>query len=63
MTASALARRARLDDDAERAALARVARTAEEVRYAGRKPADEDMEGAVTAARELLGQIAGRSPR
>jgi hypothetical protein len=63
MTASALVRGARLDDEAERAALARVARTAEEVRYAGRKPADEDMEGAVTAARELLGQIAGRSPR
>jgi hypothetical protein len=63
MTASALVRRARLDDDAERAALTRVARTAEEVRYAGQKPADEDIEGAVTAARELLGRLGGRGPR
>jgi hypothetical protein len=63
LTASALVHRARLDDDAERAALARVARTAEEVRYAAQQPREEDLEHAVTAARALLGQIANRSPR
>jgi hypothetical protein len=63
LTASAIARRAQLDDDAGRTALARVARTAEEVRYAGQMPAEQDIEGAVTAARELLGQLANRKAR
>jgi hypothetical protein len=58
LTASALVRRAQLELEADRAALARVAGTAEKVRYGSQSPADEALEGAVTTARELLGKLA-----
>jgi len=58
LTASELARQARLDAEAERAALARVAGTAEQVRYAAERPADAVLEGTVEEARELLGRLA-----
>ena len=57
LTAGAIARRARLDDDADRAALAQVARTAEELRYAPQAPAEASIEAAVAEARGLLARI------
>jgi hypothetical protein len=57
LTAAALVRHARLDSDEERAALERVAVTAEAVRYAPRPPADENLEVAVTSARTLLAKF------
>jgi hypothetical protein len=56
-------RRARLDADADREALATLARTADQVRYAPQPPADPAIEGAVTAARELLRRVARLSER
>jgi len=58
LTASALVRRAQLALEADRAALASVAGTAEQVRYGSRSPADDALEGAVATARELLGRFA-----
>jgi len=58
LTASALVRRAQLELEADRAALASVAGTAEQVRYGSQSPGDEALEGAVTTARELLGRFA-----
>jgi len=58
LTAGALVRCAQLDDEAERAALASVAGTAERVRYAPQTPGDEKIEEAVDTARELLGKFA-----
>ena len=58
MPAGAIARRARLDSEAERAELARVANTAEQLRYAPRQPGDEEIQAAIDAARELLGKFA-----
>jgi len=58
LTATAMVRQARLDADGDRAALSQVARTAEQVRYAPRPPADEALEGAVSDARSLLGKLA-----
>jgi hypothetical protein len=58
LSAGAIARRAQLDSEAERAELARVASTADQVRYAPQQPGDEDIEGAVSTARELLGKFA-----
>jgi len=58
LTATALARDARLEAESERAALARVAGTAEQVRYAADRPADAVLEGTVEEARELLGRLA-----
>jgi len=63
LTAAALVQRARLDAEEERAALARVAVTAERVRYAPQAPGDETIEGAVSAARELLGKFAPKGRR
>jgi hypothetical protein len=62
LTATAIVRRARLDQASDREALAHVARTAEQVRYPAQSPADEALEGAVSEARGLLGRIgtAGR---
>ena len=57
LTAQAIARRARLDDEADRTGLARLAATAEQSRYAPRAPAAEDLEGAVATARGLLARI------
>ena len=58
LPAGAIARRADLDSEAERAELARVASTAEQVRYAPQPPGDEDIDGSVATARELLGKFA-----
>ena len=61
LTASALVRQARLED-AERAQLEQVARTAEAVRYAPAAPADEKLEGAVSTARSLLEKLTHVKP-
>lgn len=58
LSATALARDAQLDEAAERAALARVAGTAEQVRYGAQVPAEGDLAGAVDEARGLLGKLA-----
>ena len=63
LTAAAIVRCARLDDDAERTALAQVARTAEQVRYAPQAPGDAALEGAVAEARGLLGKLVHRARR
>jgi hypothetical protein len=58
MTAGAIARQARLDADAERVELARVASTADEIRYASHKPQEQDLEDVVASARTLLARFA-----
>jgi hypothetical protein len=58
LTAPALVRRARLDQEPDREALARVAAAAEQRRYGARPPDDTSLEGAVDTARDLLGRIA-----
>jgi hypothetical protein len=58
LTAATLARQARLDNDEERAELATLAQAADAVRYGPRPPPDERLEGAVSAARSLLGKFA-----
>ena len=58
LTAADLARRARLESDADRAELARVAATAEQLRYAAQPPPEQAIEDAVDRARELLGKFA-----
>ncbi len=62
LTAGAIVRQANLDADADRAALAQVARSAEQLRYAAQPPPEEAIEGSVSAARELLvrlGRLSG----
>ncbi|MEJ0087161.1 MAG: hypothetical protein WDO72_15910 [Pseudomonadota bacterium] len=54
LTARAIARRAELDSAEDRAALEHVAATAEEVRYAGRRVGEQNLEGAVSSAKALL---------
>jgi hypothetical protein len=58
LTARAIARRAVLDAEADRARLEQVARTSDEIRYAGRVPPDADLEVTVEQARLLLAQLA-----
>ena len=58
LTARAIARRAELDADADRVELAGVARLSDEVRYAGRVPADDELERTVTMAQDLLARFA-----
>jgi hypothetical protein len=58
LTAAELARRARLESEADRAELARVAATAEQVRYAAQPPPEAAIENSVDRARELLGKFA-----
>jgi len=58
LTAADLARRARLESDADRAELTRVAATAEQVRYGAQPPPEAAIENAVERARELLGKFA-----
>jgi hypothetical protein len=58
LTAAALVRCARLDSDAERAELERVAAAAEAVRYGPSPPAPDRLEGAVKSARALLDKFA-----
>ncbi len=57
LTAGAIVRQANLDADADRAALAQVARAAEQLRYAAQAPPDDAIEGSVSGARELLGRL------
>ena len=63
LTADAIARRARLDTDADRAELAQVARTADEIRYADRVPPASMLEATVAAARTLLARITASKDR
>ena len=58
LTAAAIVRRASLDSEQERAALAQVAMTADTVRYGNHPPPDEELEGTVTSARALLERFA-----
>jgi hypothetical protein len=58
LTAATIVRRASLDSDDERAALAQVAVTADKVRYASRNPPDDNLEGAVATAKALLEKFA-----
>ena len=58
LTASAIAHRARLDAEADRAALAQVAMICDEVRYADRVPSPGDLERTVETARTLLAKLA-----
>ena len=58
LTAGAIARRALLDTASDREELARVAATADEVRYAGRLPPDAALAGTVSVAKALLGRLA-----
>jgi len=58
LTARAIARRAELDSPADRTELDRVAATADEVRYADRRLADETLEETVGAAKVLLDKFA-----
>jgi hypothetical protein len=63
LTATAIAQRARVDEEPEREELRRVAATADAVRYGGRPPPDDALEGAVDAARALLAKFARRGNR
>jgi len=58
LTANAIARRALLDTESERAELARVAAAAQQARYAPQAPAAEELEHAVASARQLLEKFA-----
>jgi hypothetical protein len=63
LTAGAIAARARLETDADRAELAQVARTADEIRYADRVPPASTLEATVTAAKSLLVRITASKER
>jgi hypothetical protein len=58
LTAGAIARRAQLDAESDRAELARVAATSEEIRYAGRTPPESALEAVVAQAKALLARFA-----
>ena len=58
LTAGAIARRAQLDAETDRGELSRVAAMSDQIRYAGRTPADGELEGTVTMARALLTKFA-----
>ena len=58
LTASAIARRAELDDADDRDALRQIATVADAARYAPRAPANETLEGAVNTAQSLLAKFA-----
>jgi hypothetical protein len=58
MTAATIARRASLDSEQERAALAQIATTADTVRYGSNPPPEEQLEGTVTSAKALLERFA-----
>jgi len=63
LTASAIARRARLDSDDERDALRAVGATAEAVRFAAASPPEADIEGTVVTAKALLENFARQGGR
>ena len=58
LTSGAIVRRARLDDEADRTALASVAGTADALRYSPTRPPDDRIERAVHDARDLLAKFA-----
>jgi hypothetical protein len=58
LTAAAIARRAILDSEQERAELAQVATTADAVRYGDNSPPVEQLEGTVASAKGLLEKFA-----
>ena len=58
LTAGAIVRSAHLDSDEEREELARVAATADAVRYGANPPREEALEVTVTSARTLLARFA-----
>lgn len=58
LTASAIARRAVLDDTTDRDSLAHIATVADEARYAPHTPAQETLEGTVITAKDLLAKFA-----
>ncbi len=57
LTATAIARRARLDEEADRAGLESLAVTADAVRFSPRAPADDQLEGAAHTAQALLAKF------
>lgn len=61
LTASVIARTARLDDPADRASLEAVAMAAESVRYGARPPSDDSLERAANSATALLSRLS-RTP-
>lgn len=58
LTAGAIARRAQLEAQADRAELAQVALTSDEIRYADRVPPQSDLETTVDKAKALLARFA-----
>ena len=58
LTAASIVRRANLDSEQERAALAQIATTADTVRYGSNPPPEEQLQGTVTSARALLERFA-----
>lgn len=63
LTAGAIARRARLDTDVDRAELTQVARAADEIRYAERVPPGSTLEATIAAAKALLARITASKDR
>lgn len=59
LTASGIARRARLDDEADRAGLQQLAAAADAVRYSPHPPPESALQGAESTGRTLLGKLAG----
>jgi hypothetical protein len=57
LTASAIARRARLDEEADRQELQAIAVTADAVRYGASPPPVDSIEGAANSARSLLAKF------
>ncbi len=58
LTAATIVRRASLDSEQERAALAQIATTADTVRYGSNPPPEEQLEGTVNSAKALLERFA-----
>jgi hypothetical protein len=58
LTAGAIARRAQLETEADRAVLAHVARASDDIRYAERVPPAADLEATVEQAKALLAKFA-----
>jgi hypothetical protein len=58
LTAATIVRRATLDSEQERAALAQIATTADTVRYGSNPPPEEQLEGTVNSAKALLERFA-----
>jgi hypothetical protein len=63
LTASAIAQRARLDEESDRAQLGRVAATADAVRYGPTRPPDPVLEDAASVAASLLERLTRSTSR